>query len=62
VINVHIYLDILQKLFETISVSVESFKLVEVELFESVSGLSHSKHMNNRLVVSLDCGEEVFKG
>jgi hypothetical protein len=57
----HIYLYILQELFEVISVTVKRFGLVEVEFFGSVDWLSHGESLYNRLVVSLDGGKKVFK-
>jgi hypothetical protein len=60
-VDVHIYLYILQELFEIVSVSIKRFGLVEVELFGSVDWLSHGESSYNGLVVSLDGGEKIFE-
>jgi hypothetical protein len=63
VVDIHIHLNILQELFEAISVTAESFGLVEVKFLCSINGLSHSDCAeNDRLIVFLDGGEEVFDG
>jgi hypothetical protein len=63
VVDIYINLDVLQKLFEAISVTIEGFRLVEVEFFCSVERLSHGSCVkSDRLVVFLDSGEEVFDG
>jgi hypothetical protein len=61
-VDVHVYFNILQELFEAVSVAVESFRFVEVEFFGSVNGLSHGECMDDRLIMSSDSGDEVFDG
>jgi hypothetical protein len=60
VVNVHVYLNILQELFEVISVSIESFRFVEVKFLSSVNRLGHGECVNDGLIMPLDSGEEVF--
>jgi hypothetical protein len=61
VVDVHVYLNIFQELFEVISVSVESFRF-EVKFLSSVDGLSHGECVSNRLIMALYSGDEVFDG
>jgi hypothetical protein len=51
----------LQGIFEVISITIKRFGLVKVKFFGSVDWLSHGESLYNRLVVSLDGGEKVFK-
>jgi hypothetical protein len=63
VVDVHIHLNILQELFEAISVTAEGFWFVEVKFLCSVNRLSHGDCVkSDRLVVFLDGSEEVFDG
>jgi hypothetical protein len=62
-VDIHIHLNILQELFEAISVTPEGFGLVEVKFLCSINDLSHSDCAeSDRLIVFLDGGEEVFNG
>jgi hypothetical protein len=62
VVDVHVHLDILQELLKAISVAVEGFGFVEVEVLWSVNRLSHGDcAKSNRLLVSLDGSEKGFQ-
>jgi hypothetical protein len=47
-VDIHVYLDVLQKLLEAISVSVKDFGLVEIQFFWFSSWLSHSDRVNRK--------------
>jgi hypothetical protein len=60
VVDVHVYLNILQELFEAISVAVKGFRFVEVKFFSSIDRLSHGECVSDKLIMSSDSGDEVF--
>jgi hypothetical protein len=63
-IDVHVYLYILQEIFEINLVAIEDLGFIEVEFFCSVGGLcglSHGDRMDRKgLIKVLDGSEEVF--